>query len=131
MDDEIFGKLKHKYNLYKYENITLFGKNRDVKIVVEYDEGDNILHQQQQNYQTYLKYIEENKEKLISEIKKYFKEVYNRDIDINKELIPTTIYFSKDGSWGILFDTEIDEENGFSFFVIDGKLHLGTQDSFI
>ena len=131
MDDEIFGKLKHKYNLYKYENITLFGKNRDVKKVVEYDEGDNILHQQQQNYQTYLKYIEENKEKLISEIKKYFKEVYNRDIDINKELIPTTIYFSKDGSWGILFDTEIDEENGFSFFVIDGKLHLGTQDSFI
>lgn len=131
MFDEIFGQLEYKYNLYKYETINLFGKNYKVKIVVELDENDTILEIQQKNYKEYLKYIDKNKEKIIDFIKQYFLDIYNEHIDVESDIVPVTIYFSRDGSWGILFDTNIDEENGFSVFLKDSKLSIGTQDMFI
>ncbi len=131
MLDEIFGQLEHKYNLYKYETINLFEKDYKVKIVVEFDEDDTILKIQQKNYKEYLEYIDENKEKIINLIKQYFSDIYNEHIDIKSDIRPVTIYFSRDGSWGILFDTNIDEENGFAIFIKDSKLSIGTQDIFI
>jgi len=130
MFDEIFGELEYKYNLFKYENISIFDKEYEIKIVVEtYDK--TILDIQKQNYKNYLEYIKTNKEEIISEIKKYFLDVYGQNIDIRNDIVPTTVYFSKDGSWGILFDTPIDEENGFAFFVKNNDLSVGTQDMFI
>jgi len=131
MIDDIFGQLEHKYNFYKHENINLFGKDYKVKIVVENDETDTILDIQRKNYKEYIKYINDNQKKIIHLIRQYFLDVYGQNIDIQKDIIPTTIYFSRDGSWGILFDTKLDEENGFAFFVQDNKLSIGTQDMFI
>ncbi len=131
MFDEIFGQLEHKYNLYKYEIINLFGKDYQVKIVVENDGTNTILEVQQNNYKEYLKYINENQERIIDLIKQYFLDVYNENIDIRRDIKPISIYFARDGDWGILFDTNIDEENGFAIFVKDSKLSIGTQDTFI
>lgn len=131
MTDKVFGKLEHKYNFYKYENVNFFGNNYKVKIVAENDETDTILPIQQNNYTAYKQYIQENQAKIIDLIKQYFLDVYNTKINIDKEIKPRTIYFARDGSWGILFDTPIDEENGFSIFIKDGKLNIGTQDMFI
>ena len=131
MFDEIFGQLEHKYNLYKYEIINLFGKDYQVKIVVENDGTNTILEVQQNNYKEYLKYINENQEKIIDLIKQYFLDVYNENIDIRRDIKPISIYFAREGDWGILFDTNIDEENGFAIFVKDSKLSIGTQDTFI
>ena len=131
MIDDIFGQLEHRYNFYKYENIDLFGKDYKVKIVLENDETNTILDIQRNNYKKYIKYINENQDKIIDLIKQYFLDVYQTNINIDKDVKPQTIYFSRDGSWGILFDTTIDEENGFAIFIKDGKLHIGTQDMFI
>jgi len=131
MNDEVFGQLEHKYNLFKYETMNLFAQEYKVKIVVELYENDSILNVQQQNYKNYLTYIKENNEKIIALIKKYFLDIFGKDIDIKSEITPTTIYFSRDGSWGILFDTKLDKENGFALFLKDDKLSVGTQDMFI
>jgi len=130
MIDETFGELEHNYNFFKYENVDFLGKEYKLRIVVEsYD--NTILDIQRENYNNYLKFIESNKEKIIKITQQYFLDVYGKIIDITKDITPTTVYFSKDGSWGILFDTDIDEENGFALFVQDGKIRVGTQDMFI
>ena len=131
MIDDIFGQLEHKYNFYKYETVNLFGKDYKVKTVVENEETNTILVIQQNNYKEYIKYINENQDKIIDLIKQYFLDVYQTKINIYKDINPKTIYFARDGSRGILFDTTIDEENGFAVFVKDKKLHIGTQDMFI
>jgi len=131
MIDDIFGQLEHRYNFYKYENINLFGKDYKVKIVVENDETNTILDIQRNNYKEYFKYINENQDKIIDLIKQYFFDVYQTKINIDKDLRAQTIYFARNGEWGILFNTAIDEENGFAIFIKDGKLHIGTQDMFI
>jgi hypothetical protein len=131
MIDNIFGQLEHKYNFYKYEIVNLFSEDYKVKIVVENEETDTILVIQQNNYKEYIKYINENQDKIIDLIKQYFLDVYQTKINIYKDIKPKTIYFARDGSWGILFDTTIDEENGFAVFIKDEKLHIGTQDMFI
>ena len=130
MLDKVFGQLEYKYNFFKYEKIDLFHRKYNVKIVVEsYDK--TILDIQRENYQNYSKYIESNKDQIIDIVKKYFLDIYGKNIDVQENIIPVTLYFSKDGSWGILFDTNFDEENGFSFFVQDNELNVGTQDMFI
>lgn len=131
MIDDILGKLEHKYNFYKYEGLNLFGEDYKVKIVVENDESNTILNIQQDNYISYKKHINEYEEKMINLIKQYFLDVYSTKIDIYKEIKPQTIYFARDGSWGIVFDTKVDEENGFAIFNKDKNLHIGTQDMFL
>ena len=131
MIDDIFGQLEHRYNFYKFEDLNFFGEDYRVKIVVENDESNSILAMQQNNYKRYENYINENKDKIIDLIKQYFFDVYNTKINIYKEMKPQTIYFARDGSWGILFDTEVDDENGFAVFYKDKELHIGTQDMFI
>jgi len=131
MFDEIFGSLEQKYNFYKYENINIFGKEYNVKIVVENDEENSILEIQKENYKGYLNYINSNKVRMIDLIKQYLLDIYNENIDIKKDMRPISIYFSRDSSWGVLFDLNIDEENGFAVFIKDSELHIGTQDMFI
>lgn len=131
MIDDIFGQLEHRFNFYKYEDINLFGEDFTMKIVVENDESNTVLAIQQNNYKKYEKYINDNQDKIIELIKQYFFDVYNTKINICKEIKPQTIYFARDGSWGILFDTEVDDENGFAVFYKNKELHIGTQDMFI
>ncbi len=131
MTDNIFGQLKHKYNFYKYEDINLFDEEYNVKIVVENDESNTVLEIQQNNYKKYEKNINENQDKILDLIKQYFLDVYNINININSDTKPQTIYFARDGSWGILFDTTVDEEDGFAVFYKDKELHIGTQDMFV
>ena len=131
MIDKIFGQLEDRYNFYKYEILNFFDKAYKVKIVVENDETNTILTIQQNNYKRYKQYLNENQNKIMDLIKQYFLDVYKAKIDIYKDIKPRIIYFARDGSWGVLFDTKVDEENGFAIFVIDDKLHIGTQDMFI
>ncbi len=131
MIDDIFGQLEHKYNFYKYENINLFAKDYKVKIVVENDETNTILATQRHNYKRYENYINENQDKVLNLIEQYFLDVYQTKINIDKDVKPQTVYFTRDRSWGILFDTIIDQENGFAIFIKDEKLRIGTQDMFI
>ena len=131
MIDDVFGPLEYKYNFYKYEDLNFRGKEYKVKIVVENDESNTTLPIQQENYKKYQNYLIENKGKIIALIKQYFKDVYNTEIDLDQDITPRIVYFARDGSWGILFDTEVDEENGFAVFINDEKLQIGTQDMFI
>ena len=130
MKDNIFGELEYKYNFFKYEKVEFFGKEYKLKVVVEsYDK--TISDKQRKNYQTFSKYLEENEDTIKNLIKQYFLDIYEKEIDIKNDITPTTLYFAKDGSWGILFETVIDEENGFAIFIQDDKFEVGTQDMFI
>lgn len=130
MRDNIFGEVEHKYNFFKYEKVEIFGEEYELKVVIEsYDK--TISDNQRKNYQIFSKYLKENEDIIKNLIKQYFLDIYEKDIDIRHDIIPTTLYFAKDGSWGILFETAIDEENGFAIFVQDDKLEIGTQDMFI
>ncbi|HIE34698.1 MAG TPA: DUF2004 domain-containing protein [Campylobacterales bacterium] len=46
-------------------------------------------------------------------------------------LIPKTIIFERDSSWGILFDTDYDVEDGVAVFIINEKIQVGPQDLFL
>ena len=130
MKDNIFGELEYKYNFFKYEKVEIFGKEYELKVVVEsYDK--TISDKQRKNYQTFSKYLKENEDTIKNLIKQYFLDIYEKEIDIKNDITPTTLYFAKDGSWGILFETVIDEENGFAIFIQDDKFEVGTQDMFI
>ena len=45
--------------------------------------------------------------------------------------MPKTIIFERDDSWGILFNTDYDIENGVALFIINKKILVGPQDLFL
>jgi len=129
--DNYFGEMVYKHSWTKTDTICLFDKAYKVKVVAQAYKGDTILDIQRENYVNFRNYLEENKVAIEKKLKEYCKTNYNTDKTLDECLTPKTVIFERDGSWGILFDTEYDIENGVALFVINGQLEVGTEDSFL
>ena len=129
--DKVFGEMEYKHSWTKQDSFIFLGKPFMVNVVAQAYKGDDILESQQQNYINFRNYLEEHKDNVQKILEDYCKATYSANIELNKYLEPKTIIFERDGSWGILFDTDYDIENGIALFIIDNKIKVGTQDLFL
>lgn len=51
--------------------------------------------------------------------------------DVFDQIVPKTVVFQPDGSWGILFDMALDPEHGMAIYNHGSKVFVGTQDDFL
>jgi len=129
--DKAFGEMEYKHSWTKKEAFLFLDKAYVVNIVAQAYKGDVILESQQLNYTSYKKFLEDNGDKIVEKLKEYCKSNFNIEVSLDKCLIPKTIIFERDGSWGILFDTDYDIENGIAVFFIKEKIKIGSQDLFL
>ncbi len=131
MKDQVFGEMEYIHSWKKKENFVFLGKAYIVNIIAQAYKGDIILKSQQSNYLKFKKYLEQNKTKIKEKLNQFGKTTYNVENLLDKSLIPTAIIFERDDSWGVLFDTYYDTEHGVALFVVDDKLNIDTQDTFL
>lgn len=131
MLDKAFGEMEYKHSWTKKESFLFLGKEYVVNITAQAYKGNDILESQRSNYSNYKRYLEENEAEIKEKLTEYCKSTYNIDVSLEECLIPKTIIFERDGSWGILFDTDYDIENGVALFVINKKIQVGPQDLFL
>ncbi len=143
--DPVFGEMEYDHSWCKTEEKTVFGKNLEIRIVVEAYAGQEILEVQQKAYslykQEYLNYIKE----IPSVLLKYYLDNYeliseNINIpekinknNINKELIAKlirlkTVYFDRKGQFGWLCDCAWDPEHGICILLSDDVIRVEEQD---
>ena len=134
INDSIFGEMEYKHSWTKKSSL-LWGKEYTVNITVQAYKGDDILDSQRNMYKYFKSTINEVLNKAIPKIITYCEEILGQKNlqpeDIFSALIPRTVIFERDGSWGVLFDTEWDIENGIAFFVINNEIQVGTQEYFL
>ena len=122
LDDELFGKMTYDNAWEKSETITMFGKERNFKIVLQCFEDEEITEAQRDAYKTYLenynKYEKDIPNKMLEfylqnyeEFKENFKVTEECDKDhVNEDTIkrmikPKYLYINQEGDFGIIFDT--------------------------
>ena len=131
MLDKVFGEMEYKHSWIKKDSFLFLDKAYVVNITAQAYKGDAILESQQVNYLNYKKYLERYREEIEKKLADYCKEICENEIDLSDCLTPQTIIFERDGSWGILFDTDCDIENGVAVFIIKNKIEVGHQDLFL
>lgn len=131
MLDKVFGEMEYKHSWTKKDSFSFLDKAYIVNVTAQAYKGNDILESQQSSYSNYRKYFEENKSEIKEKLIEYCKSTYDTDTPIEECLIPKTIIFERDNSWGILFDTDYDVENGVALFVINEKIQVGPQDLFL
>ena len=129
--DKVFGEMEYKYSWTKKDSFLFLDKAYAVNVTAQAYKGNDILESQQSNYSNYRKYFEENKAEIKEKLIEYCKSTYNTDALLDECLIPKTIIFERDNSWGILFDTDYDVEDGVAVFIINEKIKVGPQDLFL
>lgn len=129
--DKVFGEMEYKHSWTKKDSFLFLDKAYAVNVTAQAYKGDDILESQQSNYSNYRKYFEENKAEIKEKLIEYCQSTYNTDALLEECLIPKTIIFERDGSWGILFDTDYDVEDGVAVFIINEKIQVGPQDLFL
>jgi hypothetical protein len=129
--DKVFGEMEYKHSWTKQDSFIFLGKPFMVNVVAQAYKDDDILEFQQKNYMNFRNYLEEHKDDIQKILEDYCKTTYNITIKLSQCLEPKTIIFERDDSWGILFDTKYDIENGIALFVIDNEIKVGTQDLFL
>lgn len=131
LNDEIFGKMEYDYSWTKKDSLFLFDKSYTVKIVAQAYKNDGIQKAQQDNYLRYRNFMQSHADEIKTKLQQYCKEFLQTDEKLDEILEPTTVIFEKDGSWGVLFDTDLDTENAVAFFVINDEIKVDRQDMFL
>lgn len=129
--DKVFGEMEYKHSWRKKDSFIFLGKPYMVNVIAQAYRGDNILESQQFNYSNFKNYLEEHKEFIKKKLAEYCKVALNVDIALSECMEPKTIIFERDGSWGILFDTDYDIENGVALFFINDEIKVDRQDIFL
>jgi len=130
--DKIFGEMEYKHSWTKKDSFVFLSKPYVVNIVAQAYTGDKILDSQRANYVNYKRFLDEHKVEIEKKLLDYCKEICNNsNISLGECLKPTTIIFERDNSWGILFETDCDIENGVALFVINDKIEVGPQDLYL
>ena len=135
ISDPIFGEMMYRHGWTKKDHLMLWGQEYIVNTSAEAYTGDEILDSQRDAFKKNKDNIAQHSDKMILKTTEYFEFILGI-VNINKEdviagLIPRTILFRSAGSWGILFDSKWEEEHGFAIFVIDDKIEVGDQDTFL
>lgn len=129
--DKLFGEMEYKHSWTKIDSFIFLNKAYVVNIIAQAYKGDEILESQQKNYIKYKDFLQQNNSEIEIKLATYCEELYHANGKIDEYLEPKQIIFERDGSWGILFESDYDIENGVAVFFVDGKIKVGTQDQFI
>lgn len=145
VEDKVFGMMEYVYSWESTEEISVFGKDYDIRVVAEAYSGQEILDVQRDAYKKY----KENFPKYVMQIPEILLDYYKSNYDtiserveipekisvrnINKELIVKlikirTIYFDRKGAFGWLCDCAWDNEHGISIILSDEKPFVAEQD---
>lgn len=143
--DSTFGDMSYDSSWVREENICIFGREYEVRVVAEAYKEQLILDCQRQAYK---KYNEEYKKYVLDTpavLLKYYLENYdfissmvdiperiNKD-NINKELITKlikirTVYFDRKGQYGWLCDCAWDSEHGICILLSDEEVTVKEYD---
>ena len=61
-------------------------------------------------------------------LQEYCEKFYKTNENIEQILELTSIYFARDGSWGMLFESKYDVENGLAIFFNNDSMIVNSQD---
>jgi hypothetical protein len=120
INDIVFGKMDYKYGWEKIEKINFWGKAISLRIVASAFDKHDINEKQRENYKYFTVSTDEVSKKSLEAVKKYLIDHRSEykisenvdDAYIRKTLMPQTVVFQEDGSFGVLCDSIIDVENG-------------------
>ena len=136
IQDETFGEvIFSNFSWKKNIRVNVWGKEVSLEINVNDLDEEGISNAQRKKYaevkDTISNYINDHLEKFIEYCKDSFDlpDIVSSDISCN--IKPQTVVFQRDGSWGILFDTEYDIEHGIALFFKDDDIHINIQDEFL
>jgi len=129
--DIVFGEMIYKYSWTKKDSFIFLGKTYTVNITAQAYKGDKILESQQENFKKFKDFLNEHSNNIEQKLKEYLKNMLKVEGSLTDLLEPKTIIFERDNSWGILFETEYDIENGIALFIKNNAIKVGTQDEFI
>lgn len=128
INDSVFGEITYKYSWFKEDEIIFFGKLQKVKIKIKAFKDEEILQSQRDNYKIFKWFIEHNLSEIYKNLQGYCEKFYKTNEKIEQILELTSIYFARDGSWGMLFESKYDVENGLAIFFNNDSMIVNSQD---
>ena len=128
INDSVFGEIIYKYSWFKEDEVIFFGKLQKVKIKIKAFKGEEILQSQRDNYKIFKWFIEHNLSEIYKNLQEYCEKFYKTNENIEQILELTSIYFARDGSWGMLFESKYDVENGLAIFFNNDSMIVNSQD---
>ena len=133
--DSVFGEMTYKHSWSRMQMVDWWG-TCNVKITAHAYTGQEIIEKQRNAYLDYQKNIKRLLVDATSRLIEYNNSSYNLNSPISQNellvvLHPKTVLFHRDGSWGVLFDSDWDTENGIGIFKENGVVKVGTQDEFL
>lgn len=131
INDKVFGRMGYAYAWEKEDSLYIFDKSYPVKVVAQAYKGDGIQQVQRDNYSGYRNFLDIHEDEIKIKLQKYCKDVLKSNKQLEDILTPTTLTFEKDGSWGVLFDSSLDVENGVAFFIKDNEIKVDIQSEFL
>lgn len=129
--DNTFGEMEYKHSWIKKDSFLFLDKAHIVNIIAQAYKGDDIVDAQRENYLNYKKFLEEHQDEYEKKLQDYCNEICDDKMSLDKCLTPTSIIFERDGSWGVLFESDCDIENGVALFIRNNTIEVGPQDSFL
>lgn len=128
INDSVFGEIIYKYSWFKEDEVIFFGKLQKVKIKIKAFKDEEILQSQRDNYKIFKWFIEHNLSEIYKNLQEYCEKFYKTNENIEQILELTSIYFARDGSWGMLFESKYDVENGLAIFFNNDSMIVNSQD---
>jgi hypothetical protein len=129
--DREFGEMEYKHSWTKKDSLIFLDKAYIVNVTAQAYKGDEILESQRSNFKNYKEILDKNSEDIQMKLKQYFIDIFNKEGSLSDLLEPKTVIFERDGSWGILFESDCDIENGVAVFIKNGEIKVGPQDELI
>lgn len=145
IEDLVFGTMEYDYSWVKTENVSMFGKDYEIRIVAEAYTNQDIIDVQRDSYLKYKKEYLEYVKKVPEVILKYYLDNYEiiasavniperiNKKNINRELIVKlikikTLYIDRKGNYGWLCDCAWDNEHGICILLSDDEICIKEQD---
>ncbi len=128
INDSVFGEITYKHSWFKEDEVIFFGKLQKVKIKIKAFKDEEILQSQRDNYKIFKWFIQQNLSEIYKNLQEYCEKFYKTNENIEQILELMSIYFARDGSWGMLFESKYDVENGLAIFFNNDSMIVNSQD---
>jgi hypothetical protein len=134
--DEVFGEVVFSnFSWKKNIDVNVWDKEISLEININDLDEEGISDLQRKKYaqvkDVISEYINDNLEKFIEYCKNSFDLPDIVLSDISSNVKPQRAVFQRDGTWGILFDTEYDTEHGMALFFEGDNARVDIQDEFL
>jgi len=133
--DPVFGEMTYQHSWVRSEGIDWWG-TYTVEITAHAYTGQLIAEEQKVAYLDYKNTAEKFIADSVPLLVKFINDSYDlassiSNADLLALLKPTAVLFQRDGSWGVLFESDLEPENGIAIFKENGVIKVGTQDDFL